>query len=354
MRRVYGERISENTFYFVEKLGIALYNEYPDSAPRYLGAMRLYTNYGHKTSSWPLVCVGRDAQARRTNYAAIVLDWLQICHETHPECSQNTKVALPTRVLEVNKMNSKQIQLRMTHANETGAYIALSHCWGGKIDMKTTSENINARLESISFANLPKTFQDAVTVTRELGVKYLWIDALCIIQDDANDWVNESKNMAAVYKDAYMVLGADMSTDSNGGFLDPSEGAYNQDGEPLAVVDSEMTSIFVRGHRDHGALCVMLPSWKTMYEHYIPASPLSKRAWTLQEQFLATRMTHFDSREIIWQCDSALSCECMELDNGPREVSGRYAYIQALKSSSTEKIQSLVQNRGRYRPKKHN
>jgi hypothetical protein len=61
------------------------------------------------------------------------------------------------------------------------------------------------------FASLPKSFQDAVTVTRGLGLRYLWIDALCIAQDDKSDWELESGNMAAIYRNVYLVIGADMS-----------------------------------------------------------------------------------------------------------------------------------------------
>jgi hypothetical protein len=70
---------------------------------------------------------------------------------------------------------------------------------------------------------LPRTFQDAVLVTRRLGVKYLWIDSLCIIQDDVEDWQTESGKMADIYSDAYLVIGANRSADCNGGFLDPQD-----------------------------------------------------------------------------------------------------------------------------------
>ncbi|KAK7985256.1 hypothetical protein PG988_002878 [Apiospora saccharicola] len=105
--------------------------------------------------------------------------------------------------------------------NDPPRYIALSHCWGKTLtkDLITTSGNLQSRLRSISHDSLPPSFQDAVTITRALGIRYLWIDALCIIQDSAADWATESAKMASVYGDSYLTIAADSSPDSSGGIL---------------------------------------------------------------------------------------------------------------------------------------
>jgi hypothetical protein len=156
----------------------------------------------------------------------------------------------------------------------------------------------------LPYSLLPKSFQDAVTVTRHLGLKYLWIDALCIVQDDQEDWERESGNMAAVYQNAYLVLGADMSPNSHGGFLDVGPGGYHGAGTPVAVVES--TTIYARSGGP--------PSlWSS--PHPVADEPLSKRAWTLQEQLLAPKMVHFTSKEMVWECNSSEFCECMDMDH---------------------------------------
>ncbi|KAK0727277.1 heterokaryon incompatibility, partial [Lasiosphaeria miniovina] len=89
-----------------------------------------------------------------------------------------------------------------------GKYAALSHCWGspGQQPFTTTADNLASRQSGIDFQHLPPTFRDAVIVASELGVQNLWIDSLCIIQDDADDWARESIRMAAVYGKAHVTI----------------------------------------------------------------------------------------------------------------------------------------------------
>lgn len=266
----------------------------------------LYTRAGQPTTSWPIVGVGREVDSRKRSYGSVAREWLRQCRENHPACSSNTDVPLPTRLLDVGSFESNSIRLRIT-TGQRGLYTALSHCWGGCIDMLTTRDSIAARQKQILYSDLTKTFQDAVTVTRDLGLRYLWIDALCIIQDDAHDWEGESGNMAAIYQNAYTVLGADMSPDSHIGFLETNSGSHNfNQGVPIAAVDSENSLIYARPMIFHNNPCRVFNNG--------PPEPLSKRAWTMQEQMLASRMIHFATREMIWECNSALLCECMELD----------------------------------------
>ncbi|KAF2996915.1 hypothetical protein E8E13_005939 [Curvularia kusanoi] len=184
---------------------------------------------------------------------------------------------------------------------------------------------------NIDFTSLPKNFQDAVTVTRGLGVKYLWIDALCIVQDDMDDWEKESGKMTSVYHNAHLVLGADMSEDAHGGFLEREGNPYAGKEAPIAMIDSTRATIHARWHRLHWNPCAILGDFPKK-----EPEPLSKRAWTLQEQMLASRMVHFAREELIWECDSALSCECMELDRGISDKNERPRYRKALDSPSAD------------------
>jgi hypothetical protein len=104
-------------------------------------------------------------------------------------------------------------------------YTALSHRWGNDPPKKedprhcTTYGNLSARLNGFSLSELPETFQDAVRVTRELGIGYLWIDSLCIIQWNADDWKREAGRMEDVFASAYCTIAATSAVDSNAGFL---------------------------------------------------------------------------------------------------------------------------------------
>jgi hypothetical protein len=82
--------------------------------------------------------------------------------------------------------------------------MALSHCWGSAQTFVTTKSTLAARKSGINFGDLPKTFQDAIVVTRMLGVQYLCIDSLCILQGDVEDWEREGSRMADIYQNSYL------------------------------------------------------------------------------------------------------------------------------------------------------
>ncbi len=98
-------------------------------------------------------------------------------------------------------------------------YIALSHCWGGKISPLLTTETLEPFQNRLSYAALPANFRDAIVITRELGIRYLWIDSLCILQDSKQDWQQESKMMAAIYRDSTLTISAMASSGSTQGIL---------------------------------------------------------------------------------------------------------------------------------------
>jgi hypothetical protein len=100
---------------------------------------------------------------------------------------------------------------------ESGYYITLSHCWGKSKQFMTTRAAMATHLLNINFNVLPKTFQDAVTIARAHGVRYIWIDSLCICQDDGEDWQRESAKMASVYSNSYLNIAATFAKDSTRG-----------------------------------------------------------------------------------------------------------------------------------------
>ncbi|KAK4190632.1 P-loop containing nucleoside triphosphate hydrolase protein [Podospora australis] len=103
-------------------------------------------------------------------------------------------------------------------------YVCLSRRWGDSKFLTTTTLNIDAHKTSIKTSDMPKTFQDAISFTRSLGLRYLWIDSLCIIQDDLDDWKAEAEAMARVYMNSYLTLMAVDASSAESGLFRPVKG----------------------------------------------------------------------------------------------------------------------------------
>lgn len=221
---------------------------------------------------------------------------------------------LPTRVIEIGTTNE---DLRIIETNGAkGTYMTLSYCWGETGDAaRTTPGNINQRLQKLPFSDLGKTHRDAVDITRKLGIKYLWIDAVCIIQGDRVDWEKESVKMADVYKNSMLTIAAAHSTHAQGGILvDRPE--LTSEGRMLVfqTEDGPQRIAFRLPILNHHV-------WSNcVTEQYFPINPidmeylpLENRAWCLQERVLSRRIVHFAEQELFWECQEAKRCECGEI-----------------------------------------
>lgn len=147
---------------------------------------------------------------------------------------------LPTRVLDVNAHGpggALGVRLIETHGVRDH-YIAVSHCWGPSDRLTTLKSNILNHLEYIPFGALAVTFQDAVIIARELDVKYVWIDSLCIIQDDHSDWERQAVRMGDVYSNAYLTVAALGSSDDADGIFVTVEQRLTR---PLVSLDTTST-----------------------------------------------------------------------------------------------------------------
>jgi hypothetical protein len=138
--------------------------------------------------------------------------------------------------------------------------------------------------------DLPKTFQDAILLTRSLGIQYLWIDSLCIVQDDLNDWAEESSRMSQIYTNATLTIAAAAAKDGAGGFFNPRK----QFGT-VAGVAGEDTVIKFR---------------KDIHNSLAKPGPLVQRGWVFQERILSRRVLFYESHEMVWECRMATHCEC--------------------------------------------
>ncbi|QPC70916.1 hypothetical protein HYE68_001668 [Fusarium pseudograminearum] len=213
---------------------------------------------------------------------------LDACDDSHVLCKQAVKKPLPKRVLDV-----REEKVRLCHtAGQSGNYCALSYRWGPpKETLRTTDSNINDMMSGIELSSFPKLLQDAVALTRQLNVPYLWIDALCIIQGNKQDGgilqERHPHNSCITGKPS---LGEVSRTTRR----NPQERLSNFD---FTNTDGTTSQVVVRRVPDY----VGIP--------LVADSPLSTRAWTWQENVLSTRIAHFSKTELVWECRSQQAFE---------------------------------------------
>jgi hypothetical protein len=198
--------------------------------------------------------------------------------------------------------------------NVSVKYVALSHCWGqaSQRPLITTTSNLAQHSHHIPFLDLPQTFKDAVELTLQLCQRYLWIDSLCIVQGDAEDWALEASRMASVYGNALVTLSALSSIDSKQGCRISNPQATTHD-RRFFDFDSgpHRVRIFERGirewHEEYG---------DDTYRHgRYGKNPLRTRAWTLQERELSTRNMHFSENLVLWECKTLKASSEIPWDN---------------------------------------
>jgi Heterokaryon incompatibility protein (HET) len=245
-----------------------------------------------------------------------------VCKEARETWPPNTPALLPSRVLEVeNTAYGLKARLVMASDGQRSDYVALSHCWGRSKNMlTTTTQNLEQRLAAIDWDSLPKTFQDALTITAELKIKYTWIDSLCILQDDQKDWEIESAKMGNIYAKSYLTIAATGSIDCDGGLLNTRQRLFDEKTklvvphrikEVLHPFTNAKTKIFVRHALSSGPLQLHNAGYsatKTML------APLLTRAWGFQERLLSPRVVHFHGEEMVFECKTMTRCECTALD----------------------------------------
>ncbi|KAE8440753.1 hypothetical protein EG329_006612 [Mollisiaceae sp. DMI_Dod_QoI] len=215
-------------------------------------------------------------------------EWLTKCKHSHPGCGEEVERSLPARLLQFREGN---LRLISTDGLDTMTkYAALSHCWGKIKILRLLKENFEAFQISIPISELSKTFRDSLQVITELGLEYIWIDSLCIIQDDSKDWEREAVKMSAVYGCSEVTIAASSSEDG-------SKGCFYDRQLPLPrlcqlhLTNSEATRTFNVIPFEH---------WDVALSRLV----LSTRGWCYQERRLSPRVLFFTSTHLAWQCKS--------------------------------------------------
>lgn len=232
--------------------------------------------------------------------------WIDNCLREHPSCKGQCDVSpLPTRVLDVGLRPSNRITLIESNG-ASAQYVTLSHCWGKVRPFVTDSSNIHERLRSIGVSAIPKTFQDAVSVTQRLGYRFLWIDSLCIIQDSEKDWQTECSKMKNIYGNSTLTIAAAYAKDCNSGFLQERTSLYPK---PYIWESTESGRTAIRRISLRQRIDVSNnepPDEQAGINTFKAESdvPIESRGWILQERLLSPRCIYFGPHRLYWECNA--------------------------------------------------
>lgn len=219
---------------------------------------------------------------------SVAADWLTTCLNEHEKCSRAThhEKPLPTRVIDVGaECISPKL---LTSHGKIGTWIALSYCWGGDSTFIHNDKTVRDLENGIPLIDYPATLRDAIIITRALGIKYIWIDALCIKQDSVEDWVAEAAKMREVYSDAVLTITAANSPTTRTGIFSKRK--------------FEFTPAKLEWRTPTGGSTVSLRSGSELWDHSLQMSALQTRGWTLQEGVLAPRTLSYGAQQMIWEC----------------------------------------------------
>jgi hypothetical protein len=236
--------------------------------------------------------------------------WLNACDRTHVRCKHPTTEllqahdSLPTRLIRIDAEN-----IRLVITSELSAdtrFIALSYCWGGRRDYKsllrTTRDTYQQKLDGIAFEKMPLTFQDAIIVARALQIQHLWIDSLCIIQNDEHDWQVESSRMADIFSSAYLTIVTATADSCHESFLHREERPFFT--LRITPARNPAASGFVKLRHQPGK------QWRcTDRMAEISSHRWLTRGWTFQEERLARRVLMFGENKFFFDCKTSERAE---------------------------------------------
>jgi hypothetical protein len=213
----------------------------------------------------------------------VASEWINKC-AGHEFCRKQEEIVLPTRVIDCSQ--PEKPRLLITNGLQ-GFYAALSYVWGGRQSQCTTMANVDSYVQGINVP-LPQTIVDAMVATHKLGLRYLWVDSLCILQDSDDDKLKEIVQMRAIYENALITIIAASAYGANEGFL--------QDQQPTIRLPFQCPA---------GKVGSMLVQCKPCFDDRslgVESGGINNRAWCLQEGILSPRQLIFSSPILIFRC----------------------------------------------------
>lgn len=176
-------------------------------------------------------------------------------------------------------------------------YVTLSHCWGSSQHIRLMKDNYLSFVKKNSSTMLPKMYQDAFAIAASLGFDYIWIDSLCIIQDDASDWEAQSSVMGSIYKNSRCNIAATWAKDG-------SQGCFST--RDVALLNTPLVRL--PHHRSDSSPLRRITDSMSYYRDIIDAS-LNTRGWVVQERYLSRKQLSFSKQQVYWECDELIASE---------------------------------------------
>lgn len=254
----------------------------------------------------------RTSSAKSATSFAVARSWYQQClnHTTCRSWRQGSRV-LPTRLVQIWRPDSQSTDLAAkiceTKALPTSTpYVTLSHCWGKKgVRFKLEENNLQELIQAIPIERLPKVFQDAIHVSYELGINYIWIDSLCIIQDSNEDWTSEAKRMGGVYLNGEFNIAAT-------GYEDGLPGLFGER-KAFSLVHIPMHMQCKMVDEEYKTKAVFEGIYVTAsggeFKRNVIFSPLNDRGWVAQERALSPAIIHYTPESMYWECNQCIASE---------------------------------------------
>jgi hypothetical protein len=273
--------------------------------------VRLIITKGHKIR--PFQIEGEQRQSSRRNSASDVGSPISPPIEkfafSPPKSSAvPSQNGAPQGNLELPRLRVEDKPLEDRKQRPRGQYVTLSHRWGKAKFPQLTNDTLKDFQKGIALSSLPLTFRQAIKFARRLSpsIRYIWIDSLCIIQDDKDDWDYESVQMYSVYRNSYCNISATAASDSSQGLhfarnpqhLWEDEINLNTEGIPRPL-DERIPKRFL-GFEPLIRRCKIQDA--SFWDRQLDNAPINRRAWVLQERLLAPRVLHFCKDQIAWEC----------------------------------------------------
>jgi len=222
-----------------------------------------------------------------------ITTWIEQCTDTHDICKEGQEVAwLPSRLLEISDVRGDlYLRLRDRSELQSGRYCTLSHRWGasGSKSLQLNADSLSSFRNGIAVSILKPAFRDMVDLTWRLGLRLIWIDCMCIIQDNSQDWRDESALMGKVYANSWLNVSANAKKASRAGLY-------------AARCVSRNLARFCAQYDESGEVTIWTVTAQFEWSEEVEEAPVNTRAWVLQERILSPRIVHMSSNQVYWEC----------------------------------------------------
>jgi hypothetical protein len=249
----------------------------------------------------------------------IIKAWLDDCDKNHKRCLPMRPNLPPTRLIDVGTLELPSLRLVESSSlpqseRKLLKYIALSHPWGSSpphVHFVTDNQNVKIHREKEIPNELPQTLADAIKTTRHLGVRYIWIDSICIIQGEGGDFAKEADRMEAVFSSAYCVIAATSAEGSSSGFL--NRNSKRQLDAVVSLDDERQDPVCIptRGTDGKATGLIFVDEPFDDFDRDVLRGSLNQRGWVFQERALARRTIHFTNNQAYWECGDGIRCETL-------------------------------------------